>query len=276
MRSRARGAAPRRPGLRREHRHGRARRGPPHRGRAAGAPAQPAAGPGHRRSALAGQRPTRGRSSRSGCARSCPATAACRRPVPAAGRLLDAGLVPAVPRTGAGSAGEIIPLAHAFGPLAGIGPGARPGRRGPRPAGATAQPTARSRGRWRERGLRRRYAARPRKGIALLAGVPGATALSLRRRPRPGPWRQRWSRPRRCPSRRPARRATRTARPARAATTSWRGVLGPARARSSATCPNRAEPAGAGLVPGGRPGPDPGAAGRRRRWRPRSSARSPG
>ena len=34
---------------------------------------------------------------------------------------LDAGIVPAVPRSGAGSAGEIIPLAHAFGPLAGIG-----------------------------------------------------------------------------------------------------------------------------------------------------------
>src|SRR5215472_12339534 len=35
--------------------------------------------------------------------------------------LLDAELMPAVPRTGAGCAGEIIPLAHAFGPLAGIG-----------------------------------------------------------------------------------------------------------------------------------------------------------
>jgi histidine ammonia-lyase len=34
---------------------------------------------------------------------------------------LNAGLVPAVPRGGVGSAGEIIPLAHAFGPLAGLG-----------------------------------------------------------------------------------------------------------------------------------------------------------
>ena len=35
--------------------------------------------------------------------------------------VLNAGLVPAVPRGGVGSAGEIIPLAHAFGPLVGIG-----------------------------------------------------------------------------------------------------------------------------------------------------------
>ncbi|HKA97521.1 MAG TPA: aromatic amino acid lyase, partial [Streptosporangiaceae bacterium] len=35
--------------------------------------------------------------------------------------LLDAGILPAVPRTGVGSSGEIVPLAHAFGPLAGIG-----------------------------------------------------------------------------------------------------------------------------------------------------------
>ena len=30
--------------------------------------------------------------------------------------ILGAGLIPAVPRTGVGSAGEIVPLAHAFGP----------------------------------------------------------------------------------------------------------------------------------------------------------------
>ena len=35
--------------------------------------------------------------------------------------LLDAEILPAVPRTGVGYAGEIVPLAHAFGPLAGIG-----------------------------------------------------------------------------------------------------------------------------------------------------------
>ncbi|MFI5712886.1 aromatic amino acid lyase [Kribbella sp. NPDC051620] len=35
--------------------------------------------------------------------------------------LLNSGLVPAIPTGGAGSAGEIIPLAHASGPLVGIG-----------------------------------------------------------------------------------------------------------------------------------------------------------
>ena len=34
---------------------------------------------------------------------------------------LNRGLVPAVPRAGAGAAGEIMQLAHAFGPVAGIG-----------------------------------------------------------------------------------------------------------------------------------------------------------
>src|SRR6266487_5490995 len=34
---------------------------------------------------------------------------------------LNSGIVPAVPRTGIGAAGEIMQLAHAFGPLAGLG-----------------------------------------------------------------------------------------------------------------------------------------------------------
>ncbi len=34
---------------------------------------------------------------------------------------LDRGILPAVPRGGAGAAGEIMQLAHAFGPVAGIG-----------------------------------------------------------------------------------------------------------------------------------------------------------
>jgi histidine ammonia-lyase len=34
---------------------------------------------------------------------------------------LAAGITPAVPQEAAGSAGEIVPLAHAFGPLVGIG-----------------------------------------------------------------------------------------------------------------------------------------------------------
>ena len=82
---------------------------------------------------------------------------------------LDTGLVPAVPRTGAGSAGEIIPLAHAFGPLAGIGQVLGPGSQ-TRPA----------RDALREHGLDE-FPLGPKEGIALLAGVPGATALCVRR-----------------------------------------------------------------------------------------------
>ena len=83
--------------------------------------------------------------------------------------VLDAGLVPAVPRTGVGSAGEIVPLAHAFGPLCGIGRVLGPGG-GASPAGAAL----------RSHGLAE-YALGPREGHALLAGVPGATALAVLR-----------------------------------------------------------------------------------------------
>jgi histidine ammonia-lyase len=82
---------------------------------------------------------------------------------------LDADIVPAVPRTGAGSAGEIIPLAHAFGPLAGIGQVLGP-------AGETRP----ARDALREHGLDE-FPLGPKEGIALLAGVPGATALCVRR-----------------------------------------------------------------------------------------------
>jgi len=82
---------------------------------------------------------------------------------------LTAGIVPAVPRAGAGSAGEIIPLAHAFGPLAGIGQVLTPGGR-VRPA---AEALA-------EHGLAE-FSFGPKEGIALLAGVPGATALAILR-----------------------------------------------------------------------------------------------
>jgi histidine ammonia-lyase len=77
--------------------------------------------------------------------------------------------VPAVPRTGAGSAGEIMPLAHAFGPLAGIGRVLAPGG-GTRPAGDALA----------EHGLGE-FQLGPREGHALLAGVPGATALAVLR-----------------------------------------------------------------------------------------------
>jgi histidine ammonia-lyase len=83
--------------------------------------------------------------------------------------LLDAGILPAVPRTGVGCSGEILPLAHAFGPLAGIGRVLTPGG-GTRPAGDAL----------REHGLTE-FDLGPREGHALLAGVPGATALCLRR-----------------------------------------------------------------------------------------------
>jgi histidine ammonia-lyase len=83
--------------------------------------------------------------------------------------LLESGVAPAVPRTGAGSAGEIIPLAHAFGPLVGIGHVlGRAGR---------AVPAAEA---LRTRGLGL-YRLGPREGHALLAGVPGTTALCLMR-----------------------------------------------------------------------------------------------
>ena len=83
----------------------------------------------------------------------------CRR----LAELLDEGIVPAVPEAGVGSAGEIIPLAHAFGPLTGVGRVAagRAGRRGPRAEAL------------RERGLEPDRPG-PKEGIALIAGVPGA------------------------------------------------------------------------------------------------------
>jgi histidine ammonia-lyase len=69
--------------------------------------------------------------------------------------LLNSGVVPAIPLEGAGSAGEIIPLAHAFGPLVGIGSVLTGGR-------AVAAPAT-------------SFQLGPKEGIALLAGIPGAT-----------------------------------------------------------------------------------------------------
>jgi histidine ammonia-lyase len=83
--------------------------------------------------------------------------------------ILDAGLIPAGPRAGIGCAGEIVPLAHAFGPLCGIGRVLAPGG-GTRPAGDAL----------REHGLPE-FDLGPREGHALLAGVPGATALAIMR-----------------------------------------------------------------------------------------------
>src|SRR5215207_826684 len=72
--------------------------------------------------------------------------------------LLNSGLVPAVPVGGAGSAGEIIPLAHAFGPLVGIG------------SVLSANGTLRS-----AEGVLPPFELGPKEGISLLAGIPGAT-----------------------------------------------------------------------------------------------------
>jgi histidine ammonia-lyase len=102
---------------------------------------------------------------------------------------LDAGIVPAVPADGAGCAGEIVQLAHCFGPLAGVGVVLGSARVDSQPEDAAptravgSEPTANSGTRpaasaLREHGLEP-YDLGPKEGIALLAGVPGATALSL-------------------------------------------------------------------------------------------------
>ena len=82
---------------------------------------------------------------------------------------LNEGIVPAVPRLGAGTAGEITQLAHAFGPLAGIGRVLGPDGT-TRPAGEAL----------RDHGLAE-FSLGPKEGIALIQGVPGTTALCVLR-----------------------------------------------------------------------------------------------
>ncbi len=83
--------------------------------------------------------------------------------------MLDADVVPAVPSTGAGSAGEIIPLAHAFQVLLGVGAVLRPdGETAPAAAALSAAGLA-------------PWSPAAKEGIALLEGVPGTTALALLR-----------------------------------------------------------------------------------------------
>jgi histidine ammonia-lyase len=79
------------------------------------------------------------------------------------------GFVPAVPRGGAGCAGEVIPLAHAFQTLTGAGLVLRPDGSAHEAAAALAERGA----------LPHRLEAK--EGIALLAGSPLATALALAR-----------------------------------------------------------------------------------------------
>ncbi|HTZ91973.1 MAG TPA: aromatic amino acid lyase [Streptosporangiaceae bacterium] len=91
---------------------------------------------------------------------------------------LAARIVPAVPHDGAGSAGEIIQLAHCFGPLAGLGSVLAPGAAADA-CGADGVPAiSPAADVLAERGLAA-YQPGPKEGIALLAGVPGATALSI-------------------------------------------------------------------------------------------------
>jgi len=78
---------------------------------------------------------------------------------------LNLGIVPAVPRTGMGAAGEILPLAHAFGPVAGIGQVIGPG--------GTLLTAAQA---LRACGLDE-FSLGPKEGIALIEGVPGTTGL---------------------------------------------------------------------------------------------------
>jgi histidine ammonia-lyase len=79
------------------------------------------------------------------------------------------GFVPAVPRRGAGSAGEVVPLAHAFQTLVGVGLVLGPDGHVQDAAKALADRGA----------LPHRLQAK--EGIALLAGSPLATALALAR-----------------------------------------------------------------------------------------------
>jgi len=82
---------------------------------------------------------------------------------------LNSGIVPAVPRTGIGAAGEIMQLAHTFGPLAGIGQVLEPD--------GALRPARQA---LRSHGLDE-LSLGPKEGIALIQGVPGTTALCVLR-----------------------------------------------------------------------------------------------
>jgi histidine ammonia-lyase len=82
---------------------------------------------------------------------------------------LNDGFTPAVPRRAVGCAGEVIPLAHAFQTLVGVGHVL-----GPDGAALDAAAALAARGAAPHR-------LRPKEGIALLAGAPLATASALAR-----------------------------------------------------------------------------------------------
>jgi histidine ammonia-lyase len=83
---------------------------------------------------------------------------------------LNDDFVPAIPRGGVGSAGEVIPLSHAFQTFVGVGYVLEPDGSVKDAALALA-----------ERGVAP-YEPAAKEGIALLAGCPGAIALSIARR----------------------------------------------------------------------------------------------
>lgn len=88
-------------------------------------------------------------------------------------RLLDADLLPAIPVHAGGSAGEIIPMAHAFGPLTGIGHFL------PKDAvGDFSGQLLEAREGLAEAGIEAFHLG-PKEGIALLQGIPGTLALAL-------------------------------------------------------------------------------------------------
>jgi len=82
---------------------------------------------------------------------------------------LNYDIGPAVPRAGTAAAGEIIQLAHAFGPLVGIGQVLGPG--------GDLMPAGEALSRY---GLTE-FSLGPKEGIALIQGVPGVTGLSVLR-----------------------------------------------------------------------------------------------
>ena len=92
---------------------------------------------------------------------------------------LNAGIVPAVPRTGAGSAGEIMPLAHAFGPLVGLGQVLGPdGTTRPADQALNDHEVGGHEQGGHELG---EFRLGPKEGIALIQGIPGATGLAALR-----------------------------------------------------------------------------------------------
>ncbi|MFC6161084.1 aromatic amino acid lyase [Kribbella jiaozuonensis] len=102
--------------------------------------------------------------------------------------LINSRHTPTIPAEGAGSAGEIIPLAHAAGPLVGVGWLQPPPPAGTTPLATTAGaggPTPTSGGELRSAaGFLPPFELGPKEGIALLAGTPGAAgraALAVRK-----------------------------------------------------------------------------------------------